>query len=204
MTQPPTRRPASDVVSTQVFISHATRDRVWVDRVAKQVVAMGIHPYLAEHDPQLGRLLSDKVQEEISHSAAMLVLLTEAGHDSNYVHQEIGYALANGVLVIALVAPEIDRTTLGMLGGIEYLPFDFDDPKDAIAPLTQALLRIATEQAPSRAVAAKPIADPLLTLRAEAQLTYQLDLQFTSTDLLIGGFLVVAVVALMVVVLKES
>lgn len=77
----------------QVFISHSSADRPRVEWIAEQARQQGVMPYLAEHDPQPGTLLSDKVRGAIRASDAMIVLLTTSSMESPYVHQEIGVAV---------------------------------------------------------------------------------------------------------------
>jgi hypothetical protein len=121
----------------QLFISHSSRDREW-ELVQKRVEAAGFKAYLAEHDLQPGRPLNDKIQEEIESSDAVVVVLTSNAAASAIVRDEIGYALGKGKLVVALVTPDVarDPTKLGMLNGLEYIPFDIDNPQDGLLALT--------------------------------------------------------------------
>lgn len=154
---------------------------------------MEILPYLAEHDPRPGSSLVDKVKAEIGRSSAVIVFLTRAGYDSPFVQQEIAYALALGILVVPLVAPEVAGRDLAMLQGCEYLPFDFDNPSEAQVGLTAALHQIATAQGhPRRRQAA---ADPSVRLQAAVEIE--------GVDLFLAGLLAGVVLALVVVALQQ-
>jgi hypothetical protein len=129
-----------------IFFSHTSRDSAWCDRLALEAAAFGITPYLAEHDVQPGTELAAKVQDAIKRSAAVLVLLTDNSANSAYVHQEVGFAQAEGKLVIPLVQPEHVATQMGMLVGVEYVPFDFRNPEADRATFHQALQKLVAQQ----------------------------------------------------------
>ena len=102
----------------QAFLSHSTRDQALVDQIKERVVAAGVRRlYLAEHDPHPGRLLSQKVQEAIDRSHAVVLLLTPNSYDSAFVHQEVGYAIKGRKIVIPLVDPLVPHEALAMLEG---------------------------------------------------------------------------------------
>ena len=129
-------------MSGTVFISHSMNDQGPVAYVRGLVEAHGLKVYLAEHDPQPGRVLADKVRRNILACDAALVLLTHASIDSRYVHQEIGVAQGAGKLIVPLVHPELIDEDLAMLDGLELLVFDPDHPGGS-ADLVGQLKRIA-------------------------------------------------------------
>jgi TIR domain len=133
-------------MAAKVFISHSHADKPWVDLIASQARSMGIVPYLAEHDVQAGRHLSDKIKTNIRTSDAVIVLLTTHGQSSVYVHQEVGAAVSMGKLVVPLVHPQVENESQGMLDEVEYIPFDFDHPNEGAEKLVAALKDIATRK----------------------------------------------------------
>src|ERR1700758_1037813 len=116
-------------MGTSIFFSHSTRDRRWCEWLAADAAQIGETDYPAEDDPQPGRQLAEKVKRNIGSCNALVVLLTEISVSSPYVQQEIGWALAEDKLVIPLIQPEIPSTNLAMLQGVEYIEFDFRDPR---------------------------------------------------------------------------
>ena len=129
-----------------IFFSHSMRDRDWCDWLAREARKLGVEAYLAEHDRQPGRQLAAKVEEAIRRSDAVVVLLTESTAASSYVHQEVGYSLAHEKLVIPLVQVGIARSQLAMLDGVEYIEFDFRDPRPGHEGFMAALERVARQQ----------------------------------------------------------
>lgn len=125
-----------------VFLSHSTSDKHWVEWIAQNAKAIGIDIYLAEHDPQPGTPIAEKVKLAIQKSDAVLVLLTSSSQLSSYVQQEIGFAEASRKPIIPLVQPSIPTRSLAMLEGREYIPFDFHNPRGALSTLLSHLQRL--------------------------------------------------------------
>lgn len=130
-------------MSGHVFISHSTSDGDPVGYVCDLIEAQGLRAYLAEHDPQPGRLLSEKVRANIASADAVIVLLTETSIDSRFVQQEIGAASMAGKLIVPLVHPGLVGQGLAMLNGMEYLVFDPDDVAGSTPDLVAQLGRLA-------------------------------------------------------------
>jgi hypothetical protein len=122
-------------MTCQIFLSHSSADKVWVDWIAGQASRLGVLPYLAEHDPQPGTLLSTKVREAIRDSDAVIVLFTKTSIESPYVNQEIGVAIEQDKLIVPLVHPQVEARSRAMLDGLEYILFDFDSPAEGSTSL---------------------------------------------------------------------
>jgi len=118
-----------------IFLSHSAADAAWVKWIKANAHQVGIEVYLYEHDPQPGRLVADKVQDAIKACDALVVLLTGNSQFSPYVQQEVGAAKALNKRVIPLVQPGIGQSSLAMLQGVEYIPFDFCNPQPALSTL---------------------------------------------------------------------
>lgn len=130
----------------EIFLSHNHRDREWSERLGIQAAALGIKPYLAEHDVRPGEPLAQKIQAAIRRSVAVVVLISDNSVSAPYVQQEIGYALRCNKVIIPLVQPGISSDALAMLQGVEYIPFDFEDPTDGLRGLNVALTRLIARQ----------------------------------------------------------
>jgi hypothetical protein len=127
----------------QVFISHSTKDHEPVSYVRDLIEAQGLRAYLAEHDPQPGRHLSDKVRANIESADAVIVLLTEMSIDSRFVHQEIGAARMANRLIVPLVHPKLLGENLAVLNGSEFLVFDPADLAASTPDLVAELRRLS-------------------------------------------------------------
>jgi hypothetical protein len=173
----------------RLFLSRATADRAVVEWVAAQMRATGSEIYLAEEDPQPGRLLADKVVQEVQASDGVLVLLTAKGHASPYVHQEVGLARASRKPIIALVEDGVDLGALGLLVGVEVIVFNPENLAGASASLFGALTRLGS----SRPGAMDLQVQPAFQLQMAAQL------ELSANQLLVGFLVLSAVVGLVVV-----
>ncbi|MFZ1926249.1 MAG: toll/interleukin-1 receptor domain-containing protein [Solirubrobacteraceae bacterium] len=131
----------------QIFLSHNTRDRGWCEWLMREAARHNIEAYLAEHDVQAGSSLAEKIEAAIDASAAVVVLVTDNSVTAQYVQQEIGYARKAKKLIIPLVQTGITTEQLGMLQGVEYITFDFDNPHEGHVQLTSALKRLAEKHA---------------------------------------------------------
>ena len=126
----------------RIFISHSTKDRLAAESIHQLAVAQGIDAYIFEHDPQPGIALAKKIEDAIRVSDAVVLLLTDNSAKSQFVHQEVGMALAYKKLIIPLVEPGMPPGSLAMLQGVEYILFDYRSPADALINLTAALQRL--------------------------------------------------------------
>ena len=75
---------------------------------------------LAEHDPQPGTSVAEKVDAALQRATLLVVLVTSTSENSNYVQQEIGAGRAYRKPVIPIIDSRIvGKVDLGMLAGIE-------------------------------------------------------------------------------------
>jgi hypothetical protein len=130
----------------EVFLSHSTQDQVHVALVQRQIEALGIQVYLAEHDPQSGTSIAAKVEDALRRCHAVVVLITETSINSNYVQQEIGLARAHQKLIVPIVERSVDKTRLGMLAEVEWLELDLSNPTEALARMTASLQPLLVRQ----------------------------------------------------------
>jgi hypothetical protein len=105
--------------------------------------------YLAEDNPQPGKVLPDKVRTAIHRSKTFVVRITTTSINSAYVMQEVGIAREHGVPIIPIIEEGIDTRTLGLLQGLEYLGYDPTEPAEAMAKILQSLQPFVLRQMPS-------------------------------------------------------
>ena len=110
----------------QIFLSHATSDSGLVAQV-KTALSPLVTVYCTEDDGQAGVNVHTKIQEQIRKSDFMIVLLSNSGAESIYLHQEIGFARSADKLIIPVVSVGVTSHKLGMLEGLEYIQIDNTD-----------------------------------------------------------------------------
>ncbi|WXG43950.1 MAG: toll/interleukin-1 receptor domain-containing protein [Promethearchaeati archaeon SRVP18_Atabeyarchaeia-1] len=116
----------------RIFLSHSTRDQGIVVTLANLMTKLGIEVLVAEWYLTPGSSLDEKVFQQIDESDSVVVLLTQNGVRSNWVNQELGYALKAGKPVIPLVEKGIAERQLGSLQGKEYIEYDPDQPQQSL------------------------------------------------------------------------
>jgi len=190
-----------------IFLSHATENRAWVEWVADQVRAVGVIPYLAERDHQPGKYLAEKIRQAISESTAVLVLMTEAAFTSQYVSQEIGAALQEGRLVVALVDPVLRDRDLAMLEGVEVLWFDYENAADSVAPLIFTLTQIvAAAGAAHQEAQLEHGQEPASPVQPGLQVSWNLEgsLQLSPGQALVGLAIVALIIGVILVAARNG
>ena len=168
-----------------MFFSHASADSAILKWVQAQANAMGIELYLAEHDPQPGRNLGDKVLEGISSCDAMLVLLTHNGYGSVFVHQEVGAARHANKPIFALITQDVLDHDRAMLAGAEVIVLDLDDLASSSATLIAALRTLSA----ARGMPAPPLE---LRTRPSLQVELSVQLELTANQVMLGLLLLTA------------
>ena len=116
----------------KVFISHSTRDRKLVIALANTLSKFGIKVFVAEWYLTPGQKLDRKVFTNLDNSDCVVVLLTRNGIRSNWVQQEIGYALKISKPLIPLVEKGMPPGDLGALQDRDYIEYDPSQPQHAL------------------------------------------------------------------------
>lgn len=117
----------------KVFISHSTRDQGLVISLANLLSKFGGEVFVAEWYLTPGERLDRKVFEQIEKSDCVVALLTRNGIRSNWVQQEIGYALRRPKMVlIPLVEKGIDQKALAAVQNKDYIEYDPYQPQQAL------------------------------------------------------------------------
>ena len=98
-----------------VFLSHATADAKQVALVSRQIEALGIDVYLAEHDPKPGTSVAHHVEEALKRSNAVVVLITSVSINSAYVQQEVGLSRAHGKVSVPIIDKAVHTSRFGLL-----------------------------------------------------------------------------------------
>jgi hypothetical protein len=117
-------------MTLKVFISHSNKDMDIVKKLESKLKQEKFEVFIAEEIEQPGKPLSEKIKELIRKSNHVVVLYTKNAEESKWVHEEIGYALG----VYKPLIPIVEKGVLldAMLKGLEYVPFEKENPDKAI------------------------------------------------------------------------
>ena len=116
----------------KVFISHSTRDQGLVISLSNLLSKFGVEVFVAEWYLAPGEPVAEKVFNQIKKSDCIIVLMTRNGIRSNWVQQEIGFALQSNIPLIPLVEKGVDQRDLAALQGREYIEYDRYQPYEAL------------------------------------------------------------------------
>ena len=132
----------------KVFLSHSTRDQGLVIALANLLEKFGVRVFVAEWYLTPGEPLSRKIFSQLGVVDCVVILLTKNGIRSNWVKQEIGYALDKKRTLIPLVEKGIDPGDLAALQGREYIAYDPAQPQQALIRASSYMksLKLAKEE----------------------------------------------------------
>lgn len=124
-----------------VFVSHSTKDLNIVKELADWLRSNNVVVHVAESEVQAGKPLPKKISDLVESSDCVIALLTREGVRSEWVNQEIGYAIRAGKLVVPIVEEGV--MTKGFLQSLEYIPFDRRNPYDAVTRAVEYMQTLA-------------------------------------------------------------
>jgi hypothetical protein len=84
-------------LSEKVFISHASKDKIFVDRLVSDLAARGVPVRYDRLDVRLGDSIPGKINGGISEAKYLLVVLSPAAVKSKWVREELNAALMRQV-----------------------------------------------------------------------------------------------------------
>lgn len=116
----------------KVFISHSTEDMGLVIALSNLLAKFEVETFVAEWYFTPEERIDKKVFKQINEADCVVVLLTRNGMRSNWVQQEIGYAIKAGKPIIPLVERGVDPRDLISLRGKEYIEYDPFQPQQAL------------------------------------------------------------------------
>ena len=108
-----------------IFISYSHDDRATVAKVARAIkpFANSVHWWNKSKEP--GKIAWQSIFKWIESSRIVLAIISKKTvKRAMAVGNEIGYARANDILVVPLIAPGVNRVDLGCLNGITSVDLD--------------------------------------------------------------------------------
>ena len=138
----------------RVFISYAREDQSTVEKISEVLISQGISP-LYDATLNLGIGFPDQIIERIAHAHVFVPLLTPNAATSNWVHQEIGCAVALRVPIV----PVAIRCDPGeFIYGIQGVRLEDDTieaitsrlSRDALREVRETILRQSAQEATFR------------------------------------------------------
>jgi len=116
----------------RVFLSHKSDVRKETAKLKEQIAPFGISCFVAHVDVHPTEEWQEEIANALASMDAFVALLTEGFHESLWTDQEVGYAIARGVPIIAA---RFGTDPYGFIGRFQALCCGWNDAPVAIAKL---------------------------------------------------------------------
>jgi len=144
------RRESAALLQGTRIVSDAATDRIWADgqyrlflshksEVKKETAELktklglyGVCCFVAHADIHPTREWQDEIENALATMQGFVALMTEGFHDSNWTDQEVGFAFARDVPIIAA---RLGRDPYGFIGKFQGLSCTWSSAPEAIAKL---------------------------------------------------------------------
>lgn len=108
----------------RVFLSHKSSAKTETAKLKGQLAMFGISAFVAHEDIHPTKAWQDEIENALSSMDAFVALMTSDFHDSDWTDQEVGYAFARSVPIIAV---NVGRVPYGFIGKFQALKADWDN-----------------------------------------------------------------------------
>lgn len=102
----------------RVFLSHKTEVKKETAALKDGLRLFGISCFVAHEDIHPTKAWQDEIENALASMDGFVALMTENFHDSNWTDQEVGYAVAKGVPIIAV---RLGKDPYGFIGKFQAL-----------------------------------------------------------------------------------
>jgi hypothetical protein len=116
----------------RVFLSHKSEVKKQVGELRDNLKVFGVSAFVAHEDIKPTRAWQDEIENALHTMDAFVALMTEGFHNSDWTDQEVGFALARGVPVIAV---RLGRDPYGFLGKFQAFSANWEDAAVGIVKL---------------------------------------------------------------------
>lgn len=132
----------------KLFLSHASKHRVAVEQLSKELSIFGISAFVAHSDIEPSLEWCGEIEIALRSMDALTALITPEFHSSFWTDQEVGWAFGRGVLALPVM---LGATPYGFLGKFQGVAGgDLESPSDLTAKIVRALLANRQTQAEMR------------------------------------------------------
>ena len=116
----------------RLFLSHKSEVKKETAALKERLALYGVSAFVAHEDIRPTKAWQDEIENGLASMDAFAALLTDNFHDSDWTDQEVGFALARGVPVIAV---QIGRLPYGFIGKFQALRADWETAAEGIVKL---------------------------------------------------------------------
>ncbi len=117
-------------VGFRVFLSHKSEVKKETAALKDGLRLFGISCFVAHEDIHPTKAWQDEIENALASMDGFVALMTEDFHDSNWTDQEVGYAVAKGVPIIAV---RLGKDPYGFIGKFQALASTWQTSVEDIA-----------------------------------------------------------------------
>lgn len=121
-----------DTEGFRLFLSHKTEVKRQAAALKEGLKLFGVSAFVAHEDIHPTRAWLDEIENALHSMDGFVAILTDGFHDSLWTDQEVGFALARGVPVIAL---RMGKDPYGFLGKFQALSTTWENAPEGIVKL---------------------------------------------------------------------
>jgi hypothetical protein len=116
----------------RIFLSHKAEVKKEAAQLKEHLEVFGMSCFVAHQDIHPTKEWQEEIENALASMDAFVALLTEKFHDSLWTDQEVGYALARGVPMIAV---KLGKDPYGFIGKFQALSCMWDDAPNELIRL---------------------------------------------------------------------
>lgn len=102
----------------RLFLSHKTEEKINVSQLKKQLKLYGIDCFIAHEDIPPTEEWQEEIKNALFSSDALVALMTDKFHDSDWTDQEIGCAFGRGIPIVSV---RLGKDPYGFIGKFQAL-----------------------------------------------------------------------------------
>ena len=144
-----------DATAYRIFLSYSHQDKDLVGKVVQILKDIGLVP-MWDRDFAYGAGFHDQIKIFIEHAHVFMPILTTTSDTRNWVHQEIGFAMAHNIPVLPIA---VDKLPDEMIRHIQALQVDRAEIDELRTRLTRSSVTTVIERQCSRQSALYTCAD---------------------------------------------
>lgn len=128
----------------RLFITHLAKHKVFAAQLQASLLNYGISSFVAHNDIEPAREWQNEIEAALATCDALVALLHEDFHASNWTDQEIGFAMGRGVPVSSV---RLGQTPYGFIGRFQAFNGSSKTPADLARELFESYVKNKQTQA---------------------------------------------------------
>jgi hypothetical protein len=116
----------------RVFLSHKSEVKREAAQLKERLGLFGVSAFVAHEDIHPTKAWQSEIENALATMDTFVALMTEGFHDSDWTDQEVGFALARGIPVIAV---RLGRDPYGFIGKFQALSSGWETAAEEIVKL---------------------------------------------------------------------